>query len=322
MGHTTHTSHPNNRNTPPPPLQSSRGLSAHDWFGIPNPAQDAPLPPGSTTLPDNTAQHDDPGERLGPTSSNTVPIFPLFGSGGIYGAHSSSSDADDDNDDPAMDTSNHMAQDPISPAPPTAPVSQDPPLSAAELLQSAIEAARKAAKDESDKTIAELTARNLQATQLLRDKLQAQQLKFQQDLLAHTDATAQARTEELKRTMETRDQVQAKATQLLHQNLILHQDQIRAEDIRERLKEQAIQQDRQAESDAIMESLAAFLSHTNVTARNQISDTTPQHRPHDQPSPALPTYMVMIINGSQTPVTCPLTGSTNNRNTGSMRTPS
>ena len=46
--------------------------------------------------------------------------------------------------------------------------------------------------------------------------------------------------------MEARDQEQAKAFQLLHQNLILHQEQIRAEDIRERLKEQAIQQDRQA----------------------------------------------------------------------------
>jgi hypothetical protein len=174
-----------------------------------------------------------------------------------------------------MDTSNHTAQDPLSSDPPTAPATKDPPLSTAELLQSAIEAARKAAKEESDKTIAELTARNQQATQLLRDELQAQQLKFQQDLLAHTDATAQARTEELKRTMETRDQEQAKATQLLHQNFISHQEQIRAEDIRERLKEQAIQQDRQAKSDAIMESLAAFLSHANVTAKNQISDTTP-----------------------------------------------
>ena len=201
MGHAAHTSHQNNRNAPPPSAQSSRGLSAHDWFGIPNPAQDAPLPPGSTTLPDTTAQHDDPGGRLGPTSSNTVPIFPLFGSGGIYGEHSSSSDADDDNEDPAMDTSNHTAQDPLSPSTPTAHASQDPLLSAAELLQSAIEAARKAAKDESDKTIAELTARNQQATQLLRDELQAQQLKFQQDLLAHTDATAQARTEKIKRTM-------------------------------------------------------------------------------------------------------------------------
>ena len=47
-----------------------------------------------------------------------------------------------------------------------------------------------------------------------------------QDLLAHTDATAQARTEEIKRTMETRDQEQAKASQRLHQNLILHQEQI------------------------------------------------------------------------------------------------
>ena len=88
-----------------------------------------------------------------------------------------------------MDTSNHTAQDPLSPSPPTAHASHDPPLSAAELLQSAIEAARKAAKEESDKTIAELTARNQQATQPLRDELQAQQLKFQQDLLAHTDAT-------------------------------------------------------------------------------------------------------------------------------------
>ena len=284
MGHTTHTSHPTNSNTPPPPSQSSRGLSAHDWFGIPNPAQDTPLPPGSTTLPDNTAQHDDLGGPLGPTSSPLNPpsrsandglIGGQHWSGGIYAEHSSSSDADGDNDDPAMDTSNHTAQDPLSSDPPTAPATKDPPLSTAELLQSAIEAARKAAKEESDKTIAELTARNQQATQLLRDELQAQQLKFQQDLLAHADATAQARTEELKRTMETRDQEQAKATQLLHQNLIAHQEQIRAEDIRERLKEQAIQQDRQAKSDAIMESLAAFLSHTNVTARNQISDTTP-----------------------------------------------
>ena len=284
MGPTTHTSHPINSNTPPPPSQSSRGLSAQEWFGIPNPAQDTPLPPGSTTLPDNTAQHSDLGGPLGPTSSPLSPPFRsandgLIGGqhwrGGTYAEHSSSSDAEGDNDDPAMDTSNHTAQDPLSPDPPTASATTDPPLSATELLQSAIEAARKAAKEESDKTIAELTARNQQATQILRDELQAQQLKFQQDLLAHTDATAQARTEELKRTMETRDQEQAKATQLLHQNFISHQEQIRAEDIRERLKEQAIQQDRQAKSDAIMESLAAFLSHTNVTAGNRISDTTP-----------------------------------------------
>ena len=123
MGHTTHTSHPNNRNSPPPSTQSSGGLSAHDWFGIPNPVQDAPLPPGSTTLPDNTAQHDDLGGPLGHPSSNTVPLFPFFGSGCIHAEQSSSSDADDHNDDPAMDTSNHTAQDPISPAPPPAPAS-------------------------------------------------------------------------------------------------------------------------------------------------------------------------------------------------------
>ena len=128
---------------------------------------------------------------------------------------------------------------------------------------------------ESDKNIAELTARNQQATQLLRGEIQAQQLKFQQDLLAHIDATAQARTEEIKRTMEARDQEQTKASQLLHQNLLLHQEQIRAEDIRERLKEQALQKDRQAKSDAIMESLVAYLAHAKVTASNQLSDTTP-----------------------------------------------
>ena len=44
MRHTAHTSQQNIRNAPPSSTQSSRGLSAHDWFGIPNSAQDAPPP--------------------------------------------------------------------------------------------------------------------------------------------------------------------------------------------------------------------------------------------------------------------------------------
>ena len=54
-----------------------------------------------------------------------------------------------------MDTSNTMAQDPPSHSLETAPATQEPlqDLSTAELLQAAIEAARKAAREESDKTI-------------------------------------------------------------------------------------------------------------------------------------------------------------------------
>jgi hypothetical protein len=74
--------------------------------------------------------------------------------------------------------------------------------------------------------------------------------------------------------MEARYQKQPKAFQLLYQDLLQCQEQTRAEDLRERQRAQALQNDRQTKSYVIMESLEAYLAHAKVTTGTQLTETT------------------------------------------------
>jgi hypothetical protein len=127
-----------------------------------------------------------------------------------------------------MDTANTLAQD-RSGAP--MPAATDPlagsPLSTEALIQAAIEEARRAAKEESQQAIAAITTQYERENQALRQDLLQQQAHLRQELIYHTDATAQARTNELKCTLAARDQVIDEAALKRDQQ----QEQIRADEL-------------------------------------------------------------------------------------------
>ena len=102
-----------------------------------------------------------------------------------------------------MDTTNTTEQDDAGVTPTIVPPrTPTPQASAAELIQAAIEEARRAAQEESQKAIAAISARYEQENQVLRQDLLQQQATFRQELMEHTDATTQARTDELQRSLE------------------------------------------------------------------------------------------------------------------------
>ena len=113
-----------------------------------------------------------------------------------------------------MDTTNATAQDSTGATPTMVPPQNPiPQASAEELIQAVIEEARRAAQEESQRAIAAIAARYEQENQALRQDLLQQQATFRQELIEHTDATAQAQTDELKRSLESRDQARDARTQ-------------------------------------------------------------------------------------------------------------
>ena len=162
-----------------------------------------------------------------------------------------------------MDTTNTTAQDDAGTTPTMVPPrNPTPQASAAELIQAAIEEARRAAQEDSQKAIAAISARYEQENQALRQDLLQQQATFRQELMEHTDATTHARTDELKRSLEARDRVRDAKTQQREQQ----QEQERADEKLARQREQAQQNDRQAKSDALMETLMTYLAQAQVSS--------------------------------------------------------
>ena len=195
-----------------------------------------------------------------------------------FGVYEDDSNEDENDDQPAMDTTSttEQADSGVTPTivPPRTPT---PQASAAELIQAAVEEARRVAQEESQKAIAAISARYEQENQVLRQDLLQQQATFRQKLMEHTDATTQARTDELQRSLEARDRARDAKIQQREQ----HQEQERAEEKLARQREQAQQNDRQAKSDALMETLMTFLAQAQVSsgprlmAASSTNPTTP-----------------------------------------------
>jgi hypothetical protein len=96
--------------------------------------------------------------------------------------------------------------------------------------------------------VAAITAQYERENQALRHDLLQRQAHFWQELIDHTDATAQARTDELKRTLEPRDQAREDEAKKRDQQ----QAQAQAEDLLARQREQAQLNDRQSKTDALV----------------------------------------------------------------------